>query len=551
MSQEVFSIDFQNGTKLNIPALTPNSAYELKSEFQNNVFFIFDTKGNIFAINDYDLDGHHWYYDETNRRYYYPNPTEVHTYVSIPEQTTGTTTRIFMFGFVYYNNISDNYCFQIYDSRDFGDARTNFFINGISYTGASFSAFVMAQEKKSDETKKQYALNVSNKNPMPGNSQFYYKTSFLGGYTITNDSMKNKFTISANTTNPNDNPNPGEYPSGTGGGKGNYDNTSDSVGIPTLPVISAVNTGMCTMFNPTLAELQALGSWLWKDDAITAIKKTFETNPLEGIIGLSLTPVSPGSLSSKNVVIGTADSGVSMPVCSSQYAQFDCGFLTLSEYWGTALDYSPFTRAQLYLPYIGMENVDIDDVMSSENHLVYNIDCLTGACVAFLHCTKGELSSVLYSWSGNVNTNIPITGQNWSELVKSILQTTATAATAIGTTVATGGAAAPAAGAMVGGAIGSAVNTLNSAKPQVQRGGGMSSSMGALAVQTPYFILSRPAQSLPESYNHCMGYPANFSSSLSSLSGYTEMEQVFVSVATATDSEKKEIESLLKGGIIL
>lgn len=72
-----------------------------------------------------------------------------------------------------------------------------------------------------------------------------------------------------------------------------------------------------------------------------------------------------------------------------------------------------------------------------------------------------------------------------------------------------------------------------------------------MSVQSPYLIVERPRQSLAKGYNTFEGYPSNITSRLGDLSGYTAVESVHLEGINATDSEISEIESLLKGGVIL
>ena len=52
---------------------------------------------------------------------------------------------------------------------------------------------------------------------------------------------------------------------GAGGGFGDHDNTSDPIDIPSSPSISAASTGFISLFNPSLAQLKELASYMWSD----------------------------------------------------------------------------------------------------------------------------------------------------------------------------------------------------------------------------------------------------------------------------------------------
>ena len=68
----------------------------------------------------------------------------------------------------------------------------------------------------------------------------------------------------------------------------------------------------------------------------------------------------------------------------------------------------------------------------------------------------------------------------------------------------------------------------------------------------PYLIIHRPIQSLAKTYAQNKGYTSNISATLSSLTGYTEVEYIHLTgINGATDSELNEIERLLKDGVII
>lgn len=328
----------------------------------------------------------------------------------------------------------------------------------------------------------------------------------------------------------------GDY-SGTGGGGGDFNNTSTPIQIPELPSISATSTGFISLFNPSLAQLNELASYMWSNlFDIDGWKKLF-SDPMDAILGLSILPVAVPSGGVKEVKVGNISTGISLTVASTQFVEVDCGSINVNEYWGAYLDYEPFTKAEIYLPYIGTHPISVDDIMGKSVHVVYHVDILSGACCAFVKC--GD--SVLYSFVGQCACSIPITGNNWTNVINGTLSVAAS----IGTMVATGGASAP----MAAGTIAS--TAVNSMKPSVEKSGSMSGTGGILAVQTPYLILTRPNQALPEKQNTFTGYPSFITSKLGSLSGYTEIEEIHLENIPGTEQEISEIESLLTGGVII
>lgn len=345
----------------------------------------------------------------------------------------------------------------------------------------------------------------------------------------------------------------------SGGGNGNHDKSSDPIDFPALPTLSAVDTGLVTLYNPSVAELRALADYMWGNlFDLNTFKKLF-ADPMDAILGLSIVPVNVPSGGTQNVTVGNISTGVSMTKASSQYVTIDCGSLNIKEYWGSYLDYEPYTKMELFLPFIGMRQVSSDDLMNTTVSIKYNVDVLSGACTAFVKCGN----SVLYSFEGQCSCMVPVNANDWSGLINAAVN----AATSVGALVATGGASA-ALGAEAEGAKaqmiaakttsqcittgGSVVSSaMNAVKPQIQKSGGLSGCAGLLGGKKPYLVITRPKQAVPGYQNKLQGYPSFITTTLASLSGYTEVDSIILQNVSASDTEKAEIVALLQGGVIL
>lgn len=324
----------------------------------------------------------------------------------------------------------------------------------------------------------------------------------------------------------------------TGGGTGDFDNTSDPVDFPALPALGAVDSGFITLFNPTLTELKNLATYMWTNPLfdISAWKKVL-ADPMDAIIGLSIIPVPVPESGTASIKVGNLLTDVSAHVASAQFIEIQCGSINVNEFWGSYLDYDPYTKAEIYLPYCGTHQLSVDEIMGKTIEVRYHVDILSGACCAYVKC--GE--SVLYSFIGQCASSVPISGSDFTNVINGVLS----AATAIGSLVATGGASAPLAVPQL------AATSANALKPNVEKSGALSGTGGILGIQKPYLILSRPRQALPDYQNTYTGYPSYITSTLGDLSGYTEIEEIHLHDIPATGDEISEIENLLKTGVIL
>lgn len=321
-----------------------------------------------------------------------------------------------------------------------------------------------------------------------------------------------------------------------GGGTGTFENTGADVDFPPDPSLSSVDTGFITLFNPTKGQLKSLANYMWSTGFdLDTFKKLF-ANPMDAILGMSIVPVAVPNGGNKEVKVGNISTGVQMNEAASQFVSVDCGSITVEEYWGAYLDYSPYTKAEIYLPYIGTHAISVDDIMGKTVHIKYKVDILSGACCAYIKCG----GTVLYSFVGQCSCSIPITGNDWTNVVNGALSIAAS----IGSMVATGGASAPMSTAAI------ASTAVNAMKPNVEKSGSMGGMGGMMGIQKPYLILTRPRQALPDGQSNYMGYPSFITVLLDEVEGYTEVESIHLEKINATQQELIEIEGLLKSGVI-
>lgn len=342
------------------------------------------------------------------------------------------------------------------------------------------------------------------------------------------------------TDDPSIGPAGGGDTSGTGGGGGNYDPTSDPIDFPGLPTGGALTSGMIKGFVMNSGNLIGLQNKLW-DMSLFDIATQFQklvNQPMDCIISLHCLPFIPTEgPTPEEIKLGSFSTGISANRVAAQYMEIDAGSIDVKEYWGSAMDYAPFTQVEIFVPFVGFRNIQIEDIQGLTLSMKYHVDVLTGDCVAYLKCG----TSVLYSWTGNCLSHVPCTSNSSDLLAKNIA-----AVGTVGVGIATGNPAAAAAGAISG-----AVNTAT-AKNHVQRSGDVAGSPGLMSDFTPYLVFHRPRQSLAKSYNKFKGYPSNITYVLSTLKGYTEVEHIHLTgVSGATDTELAEIEQLLKNGVII
>lgn len=322
----------------------------------------------------------------------------------------------------------------------------------------------------------------------------------------------------------------------TGGGGGNFSNQSDNIGFSGVPDYDITTSGFVTAFVPTSAQLKSLANYMWHTLDLENWRKIF-ADPMDVVTSLMMLPVTPNKGSAAEVTVGNISTGISMTTLAGQIVQIDCGTLEVKEYWGSYLDYDPYTKIQIFLPYIGFRPISTDEIMGKTIHVKYNVDCLSGNCVAQILC--GE--DLLYSFAGSMGYQVPFSATDWSNFVSSTLTLAGSAIT----TVATGGASAP----MTVPAIAS--SAVNMFKQNVDHSGTLAGNSGYLSDNYVYLTITRPRQALPKDQNKYSGYPSLVTAKLSDITGYTVVKEVHLENISCTGAELNEMENLLKQGVIL
>ena len=335
------------------------------------------------------------------------------------------------------------------------------------------------------------------------------------------------------------------------GGNGTETNRSDTIGTPDntaeLNNYSGLSAGFISLYSPTTSQLRSLANYLWTSDFVDNIKKMFG-DPMDVIIGLTQLPFTVPTGASTSVKAGFIDTGISMPRVSQQYIDFNMGSIKYGSYWGNALDFDPYTKVQIYLPFIGFRTLNTNDVINSTVSLKYRIDCLTGSVTAWV--SSG--SFVKYEFSGQCGASIPVTSQNYNNVINTAINIVSTVGTGIIGGVATGGLGTMASMATVNGISNVASGVASGGmKPTVQRSGGMGGAASLMGMRTPFLVFQRPKTSLPSNYNNLYGYASNKYLKLGNCRGFTQVEHMHLQVAGATDDEMKEIENILHKGVFI
>lgn len=354
---------------------------------------------------------------------------------------------------------------------------------------------------------------------------------------------------------------------------GTFDDSSDVIAMPSVPSMGVTSAGFVNVYSPTQGELQNFGAELFPDlsfvpdtpvsptsgiqEAIEAMANVFVTfgnqipnivdmfinsNLIQYVIDCHILPVAPMTGGTANIKVGFKQFTPAPAVVTSDYVDFDCGSLNIGEYYANFIDYAPYTKSKLFLPFVGFVDLAPEFWQAGTLSVKYRFNIIDGSFMAFVIATssKSKLSnSVVAQFGGNACVHIPITGLNYSSMVSGVVGAAAGIATAQSGVQAASKA------------IGGAVDVANS-KPPMQQSNGYNATTSFLGVRTPYLMIERSVANFSVNYPNEMGIPSNITSDFSKLSGYTKATNIHLDgIAGATQTELDEIAALLAEGVIL
>lgn len=328
-------------------------------------------------------------------------------------------------------------------------------------------------------------------------------------------------------------------------------------------IIPASGPGFIHVYNPTPGEFVSFGNWLWVTYADATIDKILN-NPFDGVIGAHELYATPQVDGSDNIRSAFLTSPVVSGLVRQRYTEIDCGTVVVPEFYGNYLDYSPYSQAYIYLPFIGINEVSIDDIVGHAVNIKYRVDAYSGSCIAMIFVAKGNYQNLCYQFAGNCAVEVPMAGGSQAAIKAAEMQAEAYARAAM---VSAGGHLLGGIGSALMGSLGGAISSIGGIagdyanakagveaarvanKSSVQHSGQFGASHGAMGEKIPFIIIRNPIQVKVVNYNEDYGFPAHKRVIVGGCRGYLRVREVNVISAHATDDEKAAIEALLKNGV--
>lgn len=195
---------------------------------------------------------------------------------------------------------------------------------------------------------------------------------------------------------------------------------------------------------------------------------------------------------------GRYDFGEQAPYVKEHTIVVDCGSVEIPEHYQSLLDYSPFSRLTIYLPFVGFQELDDKLVVGHTLKVQYTVDVLSGRCLAQLYVDSTDLKSCFAEYGGTIAADeIFGTDNGYNYYGAYELMTTM--------------------------------------------------QLGELSC----YVLIHTKMPLEGDIVNYKGLPTNEIVKVGDVTGFVKYSSIHVDGMTATDSEKSEIESLLMSGIFV
>ena len=325
-----------------------------------------------------------------------------------------------------------------------------------------------------------------------------------------------------------------------------------------------LNTGTITAFAPDVDELKSFFRVCNQQSVLETFANLFQ-QPLEKVVSCH-TCIAPALISGTRSYLtfgawsSSSYGNLSMLTLEQQYYSCYMGFITLEEKRNSYKDYPPFCNYKIYLPYIGVRDIDGRIVVGKKLELWYHIDVLTGDILAELKVANmnSQIKSSFYCWQGNTLVPMPLKSTDYSSVITNSIGTILSTGTAIASGVANSART-------VQGFTETAKTLSDSFFPDIRSIGTVQGSMTYCMYPYPYIIKEYPylSETNPYNYKRLVGLPSNIGNKLSD--NLIENSPQFIKFYAqdlnlihtgkknlyASESEKRELETLLAEGVYI
>ena len=307
------------------------------------------------------------------------------------------------------------------------------------------------------------------------------------------------------------------------------DNTDDTQDDSTNISVSGE---VCKTFQINDIELRKLSQFLWSSNFFDNVLLV-NNRPIENIISLKAVIGNASTTGASQVLtLGNVASTVNVIPCAETIT-INVGGITIPKKYNNFLDFEPYTKVQIYLPFYGTAMLNSSLVVGRRIDIVYIIDVITGtAKISIKHKNK-----TLYEYKTTCACDLPLTSSNRASVEMGYISS----GLGMGVSLASGNV------------IGAIASGLSMAQSQFSSNtnGNVSGVVDFHDSRMVTVMVDRPVYSDLKMFNKTHGRVCNLSKTLKNLKGFTKCANSVQLPFNCLDKEREMIIELLTSGVIL
>lgn len=294
----------------------------------------------------------------------------------------------------------------------------------------------------------------------------------------------------------------------------------------------SVSGEVCKTYKIDQIELKKLSQFLWSSGFFDNILLV-NNSPIENIISLKAligTVATTGT--SQALTLGNVTTTANATPCNESIV-INVGSITLPRKYNNFLDFEPYTKVQIYLPFYGCAMLDSSLVIGRTISIKYIIDVITAtAKIKIIHDNK-----TLYEFKTTCGSDLPITSSNRASVEMGYLSS----GVGMGVSIASGNM------------IGAIASGLSMAQSQYHSStsGNVSGVLNFHDSRMITVLVDRPVYTELRNFNKTHGRVCNLSKTLRDLRGFTKCAENVQIPFNCLDEERNMIIEQLVNGVII
>ena len=314
--------------------------------------------------------------------------------------------------------------------------------------------------------------------------------------------------------------------------------------IPKEPDATSVTLSNTHYYRLSKEDLKSFFIDLWSLDFSDIIFNQVTgvySNLVENVISLRWFPVPLQALGeigpTEAIKLGYTTLATSGTTLQSAAPLMTGGAFDIKPVYKSYMDYAPYTDIQVFLPFYGMLDLDTNLFMKHLLSVQYTVDIASGLITYYI----SRDDTIVQQVQAKCGIDIPITLSSMIDVASEISNNVVSKSVSLASATSAGNPI-----GMVGSMLG------NTSSPHMKYLSGISENGALYGNRKVTLFIKHPQYNRPGNYASTVGYPSYGKFKLSSLSGFTIVENPRLSMTDKMSlSEYEEIIEFLKGGIYI